>query len=77
MEIKILTFGQITDITDKSEFKLVGVNTTEELNAKLAELFPELPSIKYSVAVNKKIVRENTKLNNEDEVALLPPFSGG
>lgn len=77
MEINILAFGQVSDITRKAEFKLTEVKTTEELNTKLIEQFPELSSIKYAIAVNKKIVKENTILNNEDTVALLPPFSGG
>lgn len=77
MEINILAFGQIADITGKSEFKIPGVNNTDLLKSKLSELFPELNSIKYSIAVNKKVVQSNTKLNNKDTVALLPPFSGG
>lgn len=77
MEIKILAFGQIAEITGKSEFKLAGANTAEELNTKLTEIFPELSAMKYSIAVNKKVVKKNIDLNDGDTVALLPPFSGG
>lgn len=77
MEIKILTFGQIADITGKTEHRISGVKDTDELNNKLAELFPVLYSIKYSIAVNKKVIQANTVLTNDDTVALLPPFSGG
>jgi molybdopterin converting factor small subunit len=54
-----------------------GVNNTRELNEKLIEIYPALQTIKYSIALNRKIVRENTELKNEDTVAILPPFSGG
>jgi sulfur-carrier protein len=33
--------------------------------------------IKYSIAVNKQVIQNNTTLNPDDTVALLPPFSGG
>ena len=77
MEIRILTFGQIADITGSTEFKISDVKTTEELSSKLAEVFPGLSSIKYAIAVNHKVVHSNTELKNEDTVAFLPPFSGG
>ena len=77
MEIIILGFGQITDIIGKSELKLNGVSSTEELNKKLAEIFPLLASMEYAIAINHKLIHTNTKLNNKDVVALLPPFSGG
>ena len=77
MEINILVFGQLEDITGETKFKMSDVKNTDELNQKLAELFLKLPAIKYALAINKKIVHENTLLNDGDTVALLPAFSGG
>ena len=77
MEINILAFGQIADITGKAELKISNVKNTDELIKKLAETFPALPSIKFSIAVNHKVMQTNTELNDKDTVALLPPFSGG
>ncbi|MBI5857728.1 MAG: MoaD/ThiS family protein [Sphingobacteriales bacterium] len=77
MKINLLFFGQAADITGKASWNFSGITNTLELNEKLIENFPGLQTIKYSIAVNRKIVRENTILNNEDTVAILPPFSGG
>lgn len=77
MKINLLFFGQAADITGKAVWNFSGVNNTLELNEKLIENFPALQTIKYSIAVNKKIIRGKTELNNEDTVAILPPFSGG
>lgn len=77
MEIEILAFGQIADITGKSSIKLSGVNNTGDLTIRLVEMYPALSALKYSIAVNKKLVQVNTILTNADVVALLPPFSGG
>lgn len=77
MDINLLAFGQIADIIGKSSLKFSRVEDTEELKRALSELFPTLSLIKYSIAVNKSVIQENTKLSNEDTIALLPPFSGG
>lgn len=77
MQIDILVFGQVTDITGEANFQLQGVENTEELKQQLMEKFPGLKSLEYSIAVNKKIMRGNCSLQDGDTVALLPPFSGG
>lgn len=77
MEVNILAFGQVADITGKSEWKFTHVKNTNELMQLLVSTYPLLQSINYLIAVNKKIIQGNTELHNEDTVALLPPFSGG
>ena len=77
MEIKLLSFGQVADITGTSKSKVSDMRDTEELGIWLTRNWPKLQFIKYSVAVNKKVIQENTQLQHEDTVALLPPFSGG
>jgi molybdopterin synthase sulfur carrier subunit len=77
MEINVLAFGQIADITNNSVWKITGVKDSEELQSKLAEAFPALIAITYSIAINKSVIQKNTPLKNGDSVALLPPFSGG
>ncbi len=77
MEINLLVFGQIGDITGKTMWKIAGVQNTDDLLQKLITDFPALKSLSYSVAVNMVIIRKNTLLANNDTVAILPPFSGG
>ncbi len=77
MKIKILVFGQLSEIINASELALLAINNTNELNKILFELYPILEEMKFTIAVNKKIIHENTPLNHKDIVALLPPFSGG
>ena len=77
MEINLLSFGQITDITGKDALKIPDVKNTDEMKKFLVKAWPQLQSIKYSIAVNKKVVQENTQLHDGDTVAILPPFSGG
>lgn len=77
MQVKVIIFGQLADITRTSEMMLANVADTEALKAALTSSFPALGSTKYMIAVNKKTIKENTGLADGSVVALLPPFSGG
>ena len=77
MEINIIAFGPIVDLTGRQAWKISGIKNTDELMRKLAEQFPSLPKINFIIAVNKNIIFKNTELNPNDTVALLPPYSGG
>lgn len=49
-----------------------------ELQAKLRTTFPKLESIvHFSIAVNRAYVKQNMSINANDEIALIPPVSGG
>jgi len=75
MEIKVVSFGQIAEITGK-EFVMEAADL-DSLKLFLIQKFPELSERKFAFAVNKKLVQENIILNQNDVVALMPPYSGG
>jgi len=77
MQINIIIFGQIADITGTSSLTVENVADTSQLVEHLTAAYPALSSAKYAIAVDKKIVKENTPLSNNNTIALLPPFSGG
>lgn len=77
MKIQLLAFGQIAEITGKTAREMSGILDTNELIKILEEEFPVLAKTKFSIAVNKKIIQGNTVVNQNDTIALLPPFSGG
>ncbi len=77
VKIKIIAFGIIAEKVQAKELMLENVSDTDSLRKHLAEKYPALSGIKISIAVNKNIVTQNTVLNHGNEVALLPPFSGG
>ena len=51
----------------------------EELTKYLKELYPyfSMSEINFVFAVNKVICSENVKVTSSDEIALIPPISGG
>ena len=76
MSMQIILFGRLTDIAGNS-VSLKNVADTDGLAKALHESYPALANTKYVIAVDKQIIKENTVLNNNSTVALLPPFSGG
>jgi len=77
MEIHILAFGQIAELIEKSVWIVSDVESTDDLKERLFKEFPELETMKFAIAVNKKIINQNMLLSSGDTLALLPPFSGG
>lgn len=76
MSLKVIIFGKLADIAGNS-VSVNGVADTNSLVNELNKKYPGLVNAKYVIAVDKQIIKENTVLNNESVVALLPPFSGG
>ncbi len=75
MAVHIIAFGQIAEITGKT-LKAEAADT-DSLNAWLIQNFPALENRKFAVAVNKKVVSGTVSFREDDEVALMPPYSGG
>ena len=77
MTIKVLFFGPLTDKVSEASLLLENVQDIDSLKQHLFALYPSLNEVPFSLSVNRKFVHENESLNDGDEVACLPPFSGG
>jgi molybdopterin synthase sulfur carrier subunit len=80
----VLLFGKLKDVFGATRIACPeGVSTAAELRARLAELHPDLAAQivtkSVRIAVNQKLVMDEagTRLSAGDEIALLPPLSGG
>ena len=74
--ITLLYFGQIRSITTLPREQLEYVSNLDELKMILLEKYPKLMNAHFAFSVNK-VISENCRLKENDEVALMPPFSGG
>ena len=77
MEVQVIFFGSITDITIDNSVLIDHCVDVNSLVQELIERYPALANKKYFIALNQKMVHENIKLKMGDTVALMPPFSGG
>ncbi len=79
----ILLFGITKDIVGSSTLSMPAVksaklNTVGELKSYLGMAFPELNKLSsLAVAVNNNYATDDFEINNFDEIALIPPVSGG
>jgi molybdopterin converting factor small subunit len=77
MTLHILSFGPATDHCPNTVLQLAEGATTQELRAHLEDTFPGLKQLPFVLSVNRVIRHDVFLLQDGDEVALLPPFSGG
>ena len=77
MQVNVIIFGQLTDITGSNTITINGVEDTDKLIRQLHVSYPALADFPYLIAVEKEIVSSNTLLNDNCTVALLPPYAGG
>ena len=78
--MKILCFGIAKDIVGKSELALDSsvVRSVSELKSYLLESFPEFKKYKsFMIAVNQAYADDALMLNGNEEIAIIPPVSGG
>jgi molybdopterin converting factor small subunit len=76
-KITIIAFGLIAEKIGQKSREMPVFEHSEILRQHLLSEFPELNKTPFSIAVNRKIVTSATALHAGDEIALLPPFSGG
>jgi molybdopterin converting factor subunit 1 len=81
MRVRVLFFGRLKDIVGKSEedAELSEGARVEDLFARYGRSFPELAKFRSSVvaSVNQEFAEWRATLASGDEVAFLPPVSGG
>lgn len=80
MKIKVLTFGIARDITntDTLVVELPAGASAGELQHQLQEQFPAFKRLNsLRIAVNAEYATAETLLCENDEIALIPPVSGG
>lgn len=71
-------FGVVAELTDKSEeeVELKEKDTIQEILTTCLEKYPKLKNISFKIAHNQKIT-DSGEVKSQDEIAFLPPFSGG
>jgi len=80
MEINLLVFGIAKDILGYTQHDLVisESSTIKDLKLLLSKNYPAFEKLaKFDIAVNQEYRKDSYILNPRDEVAIIPPVSGG
>ena len=78
--MKILGFGIVKEIFDDSliDIDLTNESTVEALKALLEKKYPQLNQLgSYMIAINNEYASAGDTIHTNDEVAIIPPVSGG
>jgi molybdopterin synthase catalytic subunit len=79
MEVVVRLFAMYREAAGQRELRwqMPEGATVVDLWRALRDVYPNLPEIKPAAAINTEYARLDTKLHDGDEVAFLPPVSGG
>ncbi|MFI5160939.1 MAG: molybdopterin converting factor subunit 1 [Sphingobacteriales bacterium] len=79
MNVKVLAFGIAKDIFGESSISIdINGSTTSNLKEALEKQYPRLKQLaSYMVAVNNEYAQDEGILTEHDEIAIIPPVSGG
>jgi molybdopterin converting factor subunit 1 len=81
MMVRVHLFARSKDLagTDVVVLDLGPNAVVADLRRQLAKQFPALAALleRSALAVNQEFARDDQRLTNDAEVALLPPVSGG
>jgi len=81
--ITVKYFASLRSVAGKEEeqFSMGSETTLEKLSEEISKTTPKLGEMikrkKIIVSVNMDMVQPGTVIKDGDEIALLPPFSGG
>jgi sulfur-carrier protein len=79
MKVLVYFFAQSREIAGESqqEFEIDNGTDVSLLLKKLTRQFPDLKTLDIRVAVNSDYAENSHLLHDGDEIAIIPPISGG
>jgi molybdopterin synthase sulfur carrier subunit len=77
MQIQVLFFGVLAEVTMTGSRHYPDVRSFGDLRLRVEDDFPEIVHYNYRIAVNNEIINEEPVLQDGDEIAFMPPFTGG
>jgi len=80
MNLNILAFGIVKEIFQNSlvEVELNGAPTISNLRSVIEKDYPRIKQLaSYMIAVNNEYATADLIIDAKDEIAIIPPVSGG
>lgn len=78
--MKVLCFGIAREIIGNAELLITneGIKTVSSLKSFLRSEYPEFNAYKqFQIAVNQEFANDDSPVSSNDEIAIIPPVSGG
>jgi len=74
---RVTFYGILQERIARELFLKVSLKNVSEMRSYLEENYPILRNIPYLVAINRTISSPENPITPNDNIAILPPFSGG
>ncbi len=74
--VKVLYFGAAAEVAGKKDEEWLAADSGA-LRRQLLEKYPAMAAVRFRMALNSTLLREETRLRENDVIAILPPFQGG
>ncbi len=75
--MRLLSFGRLSHLALSDVEIPAGVRDSDALRRFVGERWPELNGPGVRMAVNQSLIHDVVRLSPGDEIAFLPPMSGG
>ena len=77
--LKVKCFGVAKEIVQGDMLQLdESIKTVKELRQMIHNRYPDFSSIKgFMIAINQEYATDDMQFNVNDELAIIPPVSGG
>jgi molybdopterin converting factor small subunit len=75
--IHLKAFGMLAEKMGADSLEIENPGSSEVLKQQLLTQFPELNGMTFRMALDRKLLQSDTDISQGQEIALLPPFSGG
>ncbi len=75
--IYLKAFGMLAEKMGTDSLEIKNPGSSEVLKQQLLTQFPELKGMTFRMALDRKLLQSDTDISQGQEIALLPPFSGG
>lgn len=75
--MRLLAFGRLSHLPIDRVTVPPDITDSMSLRQMLGQRWPELNDPKVRLAVNQVLIHHNVALSHGDEIAFLPPMSGG
>jgi molybdopterin converting factor small subunit len=77
IRIHLKAFGMLAEKMGTDSLEIENPGSSEVLKRQLLAQFPELKDMTFRMALDRKVLQADTDISQGQEIALLPPFSGG
>ncbi|MCU0457518.1 MAG: MoaD/ThiS family protein [Bacteroidales bacterium] len=75
-EVRVLFFGAAQEATGRTE-ETFRAGDTASLRRIITDKYPSLAIIPFRLALNRTMLKDDSDLEKNDVIAILPPFQGG